>query len=95
MLPKLLALTSFTIFPAFSSFALFIMYGWAAINWLGENNRRRPVLADYSCGGVLLLPQTNLPAWEEPNVYIRLADQFAELPGGLARLVGEDEVVRP
>lgn len=73
----------------------YIIFGLAALKWL----------LDKICGHsqalavflllLLTLPLVgaNLPDWEEPNVYIRLADQFGEPLADLARLVGEDEVV--
>jgi hypothetical protein len=73
----------------------YIMYGLAVVNWVAEKVWGERKLA----AGILILAVagfciwSNLPDWAEPNVYIKLADQFAEPLADLTQLLGKDEVV--
>jgi len=72
-----------------------IIFGVRAAHWiLARLCRGRRHLAS----GLLLMATVffilaNPPRWDEANVYIRLADQFAQPLADLTSLVAEDEVV--
>jgi hypothetical protein len=79
----------------FIFFPFYLIFGLATLKWLlKEVCRKRKALTT-----VLLLlltvlfVGTNLPDSHEPNVYIDLAEQFAEPLADLTRMVGKDEVV--